>query len=346
MTSELSAEGHLLVKQGDLVYNMMRMWQGAVGVALEDGIVSPAYVVCAPKDGIDSLYIYFLIKTAHSLKKLTDYSHGITSDRLRLYFQDFSKIPIAIHSPPTQKKLALLFDICNKEIKLIEYLIAANQKRRNWLMQQLLTSKKRLPGFAGTWEEVRLSELFKPVRRKNDKSSTHVLTASGEHGLVDQAEYFNRNVSGVSLEGYYLLQRGEFAYNRSSMNGYPYGAIKRLDEYDEGVLSTLYICFKPNSHACHSDYYKHIFEGGILNRQLRKVVQVGARAHGLLNVTLHDFFSLKVPCPSLDEQHKIASTIDVADREIDILSSQLKSLREQKRGFMQQLLSDKGLAKN
>jgi type I restriction enzyme S subunit len=94
-----------------------------------------------------------------------------------------------------------------------------------------------------------------------------------------------------------------------------------------------------SSDSCHSDFYKHLFEAGELNIQLRKIVQVGARAHGLLNVTLHDFFALKLMCPPIEEQKAIASTIDVAERELDLLHAQLDALREQKKGLMQQLLT-------
>lgn len=123
------------------------------------------------------------------------------------------------------------------------------------------------------------------------------------------------------------------------MNGYPYGAIKRLDNHEEGVLSILYICFELISDNCYSDYYKHLFEGRYLDSQLRKIAQVGARAHGLLNVTLHDFFSMKVPCPPIEEQRRIADVIDIADRELALLRAQLDALREQRKGLMQKLLT-------
>jgi type I restriction enzyme S subunit len=266
---------------------------------------------------------------------------AIDGTRQRVSLTEFKKIRFPKPSKKEQDSIATIICCWDRSIDLTERLIAAKQERRTWLMQQLLTGKRRLPGFDGKWPEVYIRDIFKPVRRKNDKGVTHVLTASGEHGLVDQTEYFNRSVSGESLDGYYLLRRGEFAYNRSSMNGYPYGAIKRLDAYDEGVLSTLYLCFKISSENCHSDFYKHLFEAGVLNIQLRKIVQVGARAHGLLNVTLHDFFSLKVSYPPIDEQKRIAETIDVADRELDLLRAQLDGLREQKKGLMQQLLTGK-----
>ncbi len=251
------------------------------------------------------------------------------------------EIFIDIPSLLEQERIAAILSKWDRAIDLTEQRITAKQERRTWLMQQLLSGKRRLQGFGKRWREVNIKELFEPVRRKNTIGATRVLTASGEHGLVDQTDYFNRSVAGDALENYFSLRRGEFAYNRSSMNGYPYGAIKRLDEYDDGVLSTLYICFKPASGDVFSDYYKHLFEGGVLNSQLRMIVQVGARAHGLLNVTVHDFFSLRVPCPPIEEQRKIAGVIDVAERELNLLHAQLDALRDQKKGLMQQLLTGK-----
>ena len=86
------------------------------------------------------------------------------------------------------------------------------------------------------------------------------------------------------------------------MKDYPYGAIKRLEKYEEGILSTLYICFSINKDSGCSDYYMHLFESGLLNRGSREVAQVGSRAHGLLNVTLKEFLNIKVPQPSNEEQ--------------------------------------------
>ncbi len=125
------------------------------------------------------------------------------------------------------------------------------------------------------------------------------------------------------------------------MKGYPCGAIKRLDEYEEGVLSTLYLCFAPNDENPCPEFFEHYFECGALNQQLREIVQVGARAHGLLNVTLQDFFSLKIPFPPKDEQAKITAHINVAYLELDLLRQKLEALKDQKKGLMQQLLTGK-----
>lgn len=331
-----------IVEPGDLLF----AWAGVAGVSFGPtiwqgprGVLNQHIYRITPLDGVDKNWLYAALKMVTT--RIERKAHGFKSSLLHVKKSDITDQHIHQPKIEEQGEIARILSVGNLHIDLTERLIAAKQERRTWLMQQLLTGKRRLPGFDGEWREVHIRDIFKPVRRKNDKGITHVLTASGEHGLVDQTEYFNRSVSGDSLDGYYLLHRGEFAYNRSSMNGYPYGAIKRLDAYDEGVLSTLYLCFKLSSDSCYSDFFKHLFEAGVLNEQLRKIVQVGARAHGLLNVTLHDFFALKVSYPSIDEQKAIASTIDIAERELDLLRTQLEALREQKKGLMQQLLTGK-----
>ena len=140
-------------------------------------------------------------------------------------------------------------------------------------MQQLLTGRRRYAGFAHSpethqtpcgvlpidWKTAPLSQFARELRRKNSEGVIRVLTASGTHGLVDQREYFNRRVAGKAIDKYYLLKRGDFAYNRSLMKGYPFGATKRLDNYESGVVSTLYLCFQLVSEECLSDYLVLLF---------------------------------------------------------------------------------------
>ena len=144
------------------------------------------------------------------------------------------------------------------------------------------------------------------------------------------------------LSGYYLLKSGEFAYNRSAMKGYPFGAIKRLERYPHGVLSTLYICFGlSDSSRCDSDYMAHFFEARLLDRQLREITQVGGRAHGLLNITDSDFYSMSVVLPEIEEQRSIAAVLNCQQSEIELLKKKLEIFRRQKKGLMQQLLTGK-----
>ena len=140
----------------------------------------------------------------------------------------------------------------------------------------------RFSGFDDEWKSFKLSEISERITRKNKSLETdRPLTISAQYGLVDQIEYFNKIVASKSLKGYYLLNKGEFAYNKSYSNGYPFGAIKRLDDYENGAISTLYICFNAND-KMNSDLLKEYFETDKWYKEIYKIAVEGARNHGLL----------------------------------------------------------------
>jgi len=130
METNLSDEEHLLVRKDDIVYNTMRMWQGASGLADRDGLLSPAYVVLAPKKGIDPLYASYLFKSSRFIYLFWAYSYGLTSDRLRLYFNDFKSIPVNIPPLPEQIKTGNILSTWDKAIEKLEALITTKQKRK------------------------------------------------------------------------------------------------------------------------------------------------------------------------------------------------------------------------
>lgn len=202
---------------------------------------------------------------------------------LNLNTEIISKMPITLPSLPEQKAIADLLSTWDEAIEKTERLIQAKEKRFQWLLRTLISEPQNTQNTRkGTaWKKVRLGEICSPVTRKNSENNTNVLTSSAETGLINQLEFYNKSVSADNVTGYYLLKKGEFAYNRSAAKGYPYGATKRLDRYDKGVLSTLYLCFalKPSS-PCESDFLLHLFESGAVNRELRAVCQEGARSHG------------------------------------------------------------------
>lgn len=139
------------------------------------------------------------------------------------------------------------------------------------------------------WEDKRLGEIAIRVTRKNEDNITDIpLTISSADGLIDQRKFFNKIVASKNMSGYYLLKKGEFAYNKSYSKGYDFGSIKRLNLYDEGALSTLYICFALNKDE-NSDFYQKYFESLSWYPELQKICAEGARNHGLLNVPTSDF---------------------------------------------------------
>lgn len=249
-------------------------------------------------------------------------------------------IQVPVPPFPEQKKIAEILSIWDQAITATERLLENSQQRKKGLMQHLLTGKKRLPGFAGTWDEVTLGSIFHRVTTRNESQSTNVVTISGQQGLIRQQEFFKKSVASETLDNYFLLKRGQFAYNKSYSNGYPMGAIKRLNRYEDGVVTTLYICFElADERATDSDFYEQYFESGQLNKGLMQIAHEGGRAHGLLNVKPSDFFSLKVLKPPRDEQKAIANLLVTADRELQAQKNRLERLRTEKKALMQQLLT-------
>jgi len=172
------------------------------------------------------------------------------------------------------------------------------------------------------------------------------LTISSKDGLVDQVTYFNKKVSSKDMSGYYLLKNGEFAYNRSYSVGYDFGSIKRLDMYDEGALSTLYICFALKKH--NSDFIKTYFDSLKWYKEIYMIAAEGARNHGLLNVPTEDFFDTIHTLPkSIDEQTKIADFLTLLEQRILKQEKLVNALKLYKRGLINQIFDNKlSLSKN
>ena len=185
----------------------------------------------------------------------------------------------------------------------------------------------RFPEFTGNWEKTKLADITKRVLRKNKGVvSERPLTISAQYGLIDQRDFFNKVVASENLEGYYLLKKGEFAYNKSYSNEYPWGAVKRLDSYDEGALSTLYICFE--CIGVDGDWLVHYFDSPKWNGQVSAIAVEGARNHGLLNVGIEDFFGTQHFVPkNKKEQKKIATFLNLIDERI---STQIRIIKDLK----------------
>ena len=325
--------------QGDLVFNMMRAWQGAIGTVRTEGMVSPAYIVAEPNDMVDPLFMDYYMKTNLMVQTIHRQSYGVTDFRLRLYWDSFTPIQCVLPSVKEQKKIAEILTAQNKVIELKEKLLAEKQRQKKYLMQQLLTGKKRLTGFDGEWKNYRLNQITKRIKRKNDIANDNVLTISAQHGLINQSEFFNKEIASEDKSNYYLLQRNDFAYNKSYSSGYPFGVIKRLTRYDVGIVSPLYICFQIIAEEVSLEYMEQYFEAGLMNREIQAFAQEGARNHGLLNIAVDDFFNARIVLPSYDEQLAIARILTAADKEIDLLHRELEQEKKKKKALMQLLLT-------
>ncbi|QTF93181.1 restriction endonuclease subunit S [Halomonas sp. BM-2019] len=253
----------------------------------------------------------------------------------------FKRLKILVPPFEEQQKIVDILFVWDKAITETERLIEVSQQQRHALMQQLLTGKRRLPGFVEEWRLVSMGDIAKRISEKNNGQSDNVVTISGKRGLIRQTDFFNKSVASETLDGYTILRKGQFAYNKSYSDGYPMGAIKRLNLYDDAVVTSLYICFEVQASDACEEFMEHCFESGVLNRRLKKVAAEGGRAHGLLNVKPSDFFDLRLSLPPKEEQKAIAKVLSQADAEIEAQQRRLNCLRQEKKALMQQLLTGK-----
>ena len=198
----------------------------------------------------------------------------------------------------------------------------------------------RFKGFTDAWEQRKLGEIVERVIRKNTNNiSSLPLTISAQYGLVDQITYFNNRVASRDITNYYLIFNGEFAYNKSTSDGFPFGAVKRLDLYDKGVLSTLYIVFSlKDNNIINSDLLTSFFDTNRWHKGIAERAAEGARNHGLLNITADDFFDIGIEIPTnVAEQNLIGKLLIKLDNLITLHQRKLEKLQNIKKACLEKM---------
>lgn len=324
-TKSCLREGDLLVVQSGHIGTAAVVPENAVGSNCHALIISRFN-----RDKVDPYFVSQYINSEIGQARLRGLEVG--SSMLHINTSEIGRFILPLPPIGEQWRLAEILGLWDAAIEKTEHLIAAKEISQRGLMQRLV--------MGGAHPEHRLSEFVHRVTRKNTTGNDHPLTISGRDGLISQSHYFDKRIAAETTEHYTRIQRGEFAYNKSYSAGYPYGAIKRLDAYDEGIVSSLYLCFaiKPDAPLL-SDYLVHFCEVGGFDHQIHKVAQEGARNHGLLNVAADDFFAMKLPLPPVDEQARVVAILGNAGSELALLRTSLEQLRRQKRGLMQKLLT-------
>ena len=288
--------------------------------------------------GNNPKFIYYLYQTIH----IGQYSTG--SGVPTLNRNDVHRHKTFIPKLKEQNKIAAFLSILDERIATQNKIIEDLKKLKSAIIEKVFCSpnKKnpmcRIEGFEQALSTYKMSDFSSRIATKNkDSKCSLVLTIAAQYGLVNQESFFNKSVASENLTGYYLLHKGEFAYNRSYSAGYDWGAVKRLDNYDEGVLSTLYICFKINETIVDSDYLTYYFESTKWHRGLSDIAGEGARNHGLLNVSITDYFNTKHRFPVIEEQKAIAkmlNTITEKERKATLLG---ECYQKQKQYLLRQM---------
>ena len=303
-----SIKSGIAFHQGDVLYGKLRPYLQNWLLPTFDGLAVGDFWVLQPQNA-DSSFLYRLIQS-RQFDEVANQSTGTKMPRA-----DWKLVSKTVFSIPSniseQAAIGTYFTALDSLITL--------HQRQHFLHSTpdiFLSVRLIHPFYTSSWEQRKLGELVDRVVRKNiNNESTLPLTISAQYGLVDQITYFNNRVASRDVSNYYLVLNGEFAYNKSTSDGYPFGAVKRLDLYEKGVLSTLYIVFAPKKEQqIDSDYLTVFFDTDRWHKGVAERAAEGARNHGLLNISAEDFFDIDLSVPKdIVEQKQIGAFIRQLD---------------------------------
>lgn len=344
-----SVSNYGIVEKGDIVYTKSPLKLNPYGIIktnrINNGIVSTLYAIYKTKENCDSKFIehYFNLDSRLNqyLKPLVN--KGAKND-MKVSSENALIGEVCFPQIAEQALIVDLLDHLDIYITLHQRKLEKLKVNKRALLQKMFpqngctSPEVRFKGFTDDWEQHKLSQITTRVTRKNGGQSDLPLTISAQDGLVDQRKYFNRQVASRDMSNYYLIKKGEFAYNKSYSEGYPFGAVKRLDYYDMGALSTLYILFEITDNNISSDFIVSYYMTHLWYKEISKRAAEGARNHGLLNISTEDFFDSELNIPnSIEEQIKIGNFIKQFDKFITLHQRKLDCLVSIKKALLQQL---------
>lgn len=340
--TKLSPEEHLLVRKGDLAYNMMRMWQGASGLAPFDALVSPAYVVLSPTRDIDPVFASYFFKSARMIHLFWAYSHGLTSDRLRLYFADFSIIPVVLPPIEEQRRIAGLLNAWDRALKKMDGLIENSEARKRALAGRLLTGAERLPGFHQPWKEKRLTSIG-AFKKGKGLSRDHV----GNHGvscvlygdLYTKYDSVVRTLTSFIADEFtresQLIRKGDLLFAASGETAEEIGKCVAYLGDDDAYAGGDILIQSPKSDD--SEFLGYLLNHTSVVKQRTRFAQ----GHSIVHISAANLSSILLRLPDQREQRAIASLLSAADRSTQNYIRQRSQLASQKEALMRQLLTGK-----
>lgn len=339
MDSDLAAEDHLLVRPGDLAYNMMRMWQGALAIADREGLVSPAYVVARPTEAIDPKFAGYFLKSARMLHALWAHSYGLTDDRLRLYYKDFAMIRAEVPPLPEQRRIVEILSTWDAAIEQTEKLVAAKERMKRGLTTRLLSKQKG-------WRECRLDAVadirFSTVDKVSREGHLPVrlcnyMDVYANRRITSAIPFMESTASPSEIERF-GLQVGDVIITKDSETPDDIGVPAVVAEELEDVVCGYHLgIIRADRERVVPSFLAFEFTTRRVRHQLWSRAN-GATRYGL---TLDGIGGLRVTLPSLREQKRIAEILNAADAELLGLHDRAAALRRQKQGLMQVLLTGK-----
>ena len=288
--------------------------RGTCSITKSESTISQACMAFTSKGKIQNEFLYSWYKKHGNVIGIR-YAQGTKQQNLS--YDIIEKFKIAYPTFQEQEKLYKFIALLDERIATQNKIIEDLKKLKCAIIDEVFCSpKQREPNrrFERCTEPLSTYKMknfcFRITDKNKENKCSLVLTIAAQYGLVDQESFFNKSVASENLTGYYILNKGDFAYNRSYSSGYAWGAVKRLDNYSEGVLSTLYVCFRADESIVNSDYLSYYFESSKWHKEVSDISGEGARNHGLLNISVSDYFNTEHRFATMSEQKRIASMLN------------------------------------
>ncbi len=339
------------IKEGDFLIANRQIIHGACGVVpkeLDSSLVSNEYTVMHSKNGMLLDFLKYFSHTIYFQQTCFQSSVGVDVEKMIFKLREWFKYKIYLPPLPEQKKIAQILATWDEAINRMRKLIDAKKRRKKALMQQLVTGKKRLPGFEKSksrksyrffdlpkdWECPMMKEIARECSKRNTNGSEiTVLSCSKHMGFVESSKYFGKKVFSEDTSNYKVIHKHWFGYPSNHIEE---GSIGLLLDYDIGIVSPIYTVFKCNDTVIpeylyavfKTDTFKHIF-----------AISTNASVDRRGSLRWKVFSLIRVPLPSKEEQIAITSVLKTADEEIKVFENKLSVLETQKRGLMQKLLT-------
>ena len=348
--SESSLSTYKVIRVGDIAFeghtNKQFRFGRFVVNDIGTGIMSPRFSTLRP---LNEMPVNFWKQYIHSesvMRRILVNSTKAGTMMNELVIPEFLNQTIMVPSENEQAVIGQYFTNIDHLITLHQRKCDEVKSLKKYMLQKMFPQNEqkvpeiRFKGFTEAWEQRKLGDLVDRVTRKNqDLVSELPLTISAQYGLIDQNEFFDKRVASKDVSGYYLIENGEFAYNKSTSTDAPWGAIKRLDRYENGVLSTLYIIFgiKENN-PVDSDFLVSYYSTNLWHKGIHEIAAEGARNHGLLNIAPADFFETKLMIPQdIEEQKKIGKYFEELERLITLHQQKCEELKKIKKFMLQKM---------
>ena len=337
-----SNKGYKKIKYGTMVLSTQNLHLGNANVnqRFEHGMVSPAYKTYDISGCSIDLIAQWIKSDAAKRFFYNATTVGASVCRRNVEWDTLYEQSLFLPSLPEQEKIANLLTLLSNRIEKQRQLIIALKKYKRGVFEAVFSQKLRLvpTELQKPWKQYKLSDFATRVTRKNGNQTDIPLTISAQYGLIDQRDFFSKMVASTDMSGYYLLQKGEYAYNRSTSNEYPFGSIKRLELYPMGAVSTLYLCFAIKEEVVNSDLAKWYFESSQWYKGINNICAEGARNHGLLNVPTDGFFNTVHTLPSdPNEQLAVVDYLSNIQKKYETAQRCLQAIENLRSGLLQQL---------